>query len=55
VVTGVAVVTSLTGELGNRAWLIAMILLAGAVLTMAAGLTLGVVRITGAHHHKASS
>jgi hypothetical protein len=40
------VVTTITGELGDSTWLPAMIVLLGAVVTIATGLVLGVVHFT---------
>lgn len=43
VLIGVVIVTTLTGELSDSAWLPAMIVLLGAIVAIATGLVLGVV------------
>jgi hypothetical protein len=43
VLIGFVVVTTLTGELSDSAWLPAMLVLLGAIVTIATGLVLGVI------------
>jgi hypothetical protein len=44
---GIVVVTTITGELGDSAWLFMVILLLGAIGAIAAGLILGVAHLAG--------
>jgi hypothetical protein len=53
VVLGLAVITTITGDLASPAWAVAMIILFSALVSLAAGLVLGLAHLTG-HHHRAA-
>ena len=55
VVLGLAVVTTITGDLASPAWAVAMIILFSALVSLAAGLVLGVAHFTGHRHRAAGS
>jgi hypothetical protein len=51
VLVGFVVVTTNTGELGDSTWLPAMIVLLGAVVTIATGLVLGAIHFAAGRPH----
>ena len=55
VVVGLAVVTTITGDLASPAWALAMIILFSALVSLAAGLVLGLAHLTGHRHRAAGS
>lgn len=55
VLIGVVVVTTITGELDDSTWLPAMIVLLGAIVTIATGLVLGIVHFADTRRHDSSS